>query len=193
MTPKEKFKIEPHRKQPVRRAARPSLSLPIQRTRCPTHLRHDDPRATARCRHPRRNRLPRLRPRQRPKLLWGHSAQSPARRTRRRGVRRWTMCAPSATPSPRSCPRCARRSRAGRPRRRSTRRPAIPVARRGRAVGRGVTNRGRGRERALARAIIERRGPGGATRGIGTVFGDCLLYTSPSPRDLSTSRMPSSA
>ena len=24
-------------------------------------------------------------------------------------------------------------------------------------------------------------------------FGDCLLYTSPSPRDLSTSRMPSSA
>ena len=25
------------------------------------------------------------------------------------------------------------------------------------------------------------------------VFGDCLLYTSPSPRDLSTSRMPSSA
>ena len=26
-----------------------------------------------------------------------------------------------------------------------------------------------------------------------TVHGDCLLYTSPSPRDLSTSRMPSSA
>ena len=25
------------------------------------------------------------------------------------------------------------------------------------------------------------------------VFADCLLYTSPSPRDLSTSRMPSSA
>ena len=25
------------------------------------------------------------------------------------------------------------------------------------------------------------------------VSGDCLLYTSPSPRDLSTSRMPSSA
>ena len=24
-------------------------------------------------------------------------------------------------------------------------------------------------------------------------YGDCLLYTSPSPRDLSTSRMPSSA
>ena len=28
---------------------------------------------------------------------------------------------------------------------------------------------------------------------IGVVFGACLLYTSPSPRDLSTSRMPSSA
>ena len=27
----------------------------------------------------------------------------------------------------------------------------------------------------------------------GDVLGDCLLYTSPSPRDLSTSRMPSSA
>ena len=29
--------------------------------------------------------------------------------------------------------------------------------------------------------------------GIAVVFMDCLLYTSPSPRDLSTSRMPSSA
>ena len=28
---------------------------------------------------------------------------------------------------------------------------------------------------------------------LGTRFSDCLLYTSPSPRDLSTSRMPSSA
>ena len=27
----------------------------------------------------------------------------------------------------------------------------------------------------------------------GRILGDCLLYTSPSPRDLSTSRMPSSA
>ena len=26
-----------------------------------------------------------------------------------------------------------------------------------------------------------------------TIYGTCLLYTSPSPRDLSTSRMPSSA
>ena len=28
---------------------------------------------------------------------------------------------------------------------------------------------------------------------VGTLYGACLLYTSPSPRDLSTSRMPSSA
>ena len=28
---------------------------------------------------------------------------------------------------------------------------------------------------------------------ISKLYGDCLLYTSPSPRDLSTSRMPSSA
>ena len=28
---------------------------------------------------------------------------------------------------------------------------------------------------------------------IGSLFSNCLLYTSPSPRDLSTSRMPSSA
>ena len=38
------------------------------------------------------------------------------------------------------------------------------------------------------RAII---GPNGA--GKSTFFKCCLLYTSPSPRDLSTSRMPSSA
>ena len=31
------------------------------------------------------------------------------------------------------------------------------------------------------------------TGGDGFKLGDCLLYTSPSPRDLSTSRMPSSA
>ena len=34
-------------------------------------------------------------------------------------------------------------------------------------------------------------GPNGA--GKTTLFNVCLLYTSPSPRDLSTSRMPSSA
>ena len=28
---------------------------------------------------------------------------------------------------------------------------------------------------------------------VADIFGNCLLYTSPSPRDLSTSRMPSSA
>ena len=33
----------------------------------------------------------------------------------------------------------------------------------------------------------------GTTYRPGTRFGPCLLYTSPSPRDLSTSRMPSSA
>ena len=31
------------------------------------------------------------------------------------------------------------------------------------------------------------------THGLSVVLGTCLLYTSPSPRDLSTSRMPSSA
>ena len=38
--------------------------------------------------------------------------------------------------------------------------------------------------------------PGGGAPSIELLFfhgGDCLLYTSPSPRDLSTSRMPSSA
>ena len=32
-----------------------------------------------------------------------------------------------------------------------------------------------------------------ADKGIGALLVICLLYTSPSPRDLSTSRMPSSA
>ena len=35
--------------------------------------------------------------------------------------------------------------------------------------------------------------PGGTARPEATGYGVCLLYTSPSPRDLSTSRMPSSA
>ena len=33
----------------------------------------------------------------------------------------------------------------------------------------------------------------GALAGVKSQIIDCLLYTSPSPRDLSTSRMPSSA
>ena len=33
----------------------------------------------------------------------------------------------------------------------------------------------------------------GTNEAIVAVYGPCLLYTSPSPRDLSTSRMPSSA
>ena len=47
--------------------------------------------------------------------------------------------------------------------------------------------------------IIRQRGTKfhpGDNVGIGkdhTIFATCLLYTSPSPRDLSTSRMPSSA
>ena len=43
---------------------------------------------------------------------------------------------------------------------------------------------------------VERPGKGDATRGQLRDIPDvdsCLLYTSPSPRDLSTSRMPSSA
>ena len=35
--------------------------------------------------------------------------------------------------------------------------------------------------------------PSAIDRTLVTLFGYCLLYTSPSPRDLSTSRMPSSA
>ena len=42
-----------------------------------------------------------------------------------------------------------------------------------------------------------KRAGGGQDSALDTMaaelFGDCLLYTSPSPRDLSTSRMPSSA
>ena len=41
-----------------------------------------------------------------------------------------------------------------------------------------------------ARVLEVGPGPGGLTRAL---LRACLLYTSPSPRDLSTSRMPSSA
>ena len=40
---------------------------------------------------------------------------------------------------------------------------------------------------------VEALGPVLASVGSVVLMGDCLLYTSPSPRDLSTSRMPSSA
>ena len=36
-------------------------------------------------------------------------------------------------------------------------------------------------------------GSGKSSLAYDTLYADCLLYTSPSPRDLSTSRMPSSA
>ena len=40
----------------------------------------------------------------------------------------------------------------------------------------------------------DQQGAGGNAAGnAGNAAGNCLLYTSPSPRDLSTSRMPSSA
>ena len=41
--------------------------------------------------------------------------------------------------------------------------------------------------------IMNQLSPDGGVYQAGTLSGNCLLYTSPSPRDLSTSRMPSSA
>ena len=48
---------------------------------------------------------------------------------------------------------------------------------------------------AMCRAVLESSENEGMAEGInnGIVYLACLLYTSPSPRDLSTSRMPSSA
>ena len=48
---------------------------------------------------------------------------------------------------------------------------------------------------AAADTVVEeiRRGGGEAIANAASVTDFCLLYTSPSPRDLSTSRMPSSA
>ena len=49
-------------------------------------------------------------------------------------------------------------------------------------------------EKELAIKLFERRSSGYALTIHGKdLYKDCLLYTSPSPRDLSTSRMPSSA
>ena len=47
-----------------------------------------------------------------------------------------------------------------------------------------------GSNMARATPFLGHEGPGAALLAIGDI---CLLYTSPSPRDLSTSRMPSSA
>ena len=41
--------------------------------------------------------------------------------------------------------------------------------------------------------ILELEQPGAAITDHGNLYGACLLYTSPSPRDRSVSRMPSSA
>ena len=41
--------------------------------------------------------------------------------------------------------------------------------------------------------VLYHPGSDGTLRAVSTLTGACLLYTSPSPRDLSTSRMPSSA
>ena len=51
----------------------------------------------------------------------------------------------------------------------------------------------------FARSLASDEGEGesevspSSVKGVGSRFYACLLYTSPSPRDLSTSRMPSSA
>ena len=57
-----------------------------------------------------------------------------------------------------------------------------------------LMNRAADNIRILAASMVEKANsghPGGAMGGAD--FVNCLLYTSPSPRDLSTSRMPSSA
>ena len=43
------------------------------------------------------------------------------------------------------------------------------------------------------KSIIHKSEGGRVSNQVGALLIDCLLYTSPSPRDLSTSRMPSSA
>ena len=50
-----------------------------------------------------------------------------------------------------------------------------------------------GGDPAGAALVVPRKGGAPFAARPGAVFWDCLLYTSPSPRDLSTSRMPSSA
>ena len=45
----------------------------------------------------------------------------------------------------------------------------------------------------IAKEIGDRAGEGRAYGNLSNAYQSCLLYTSPSPRDLSTTRMPSSA
>ena len=48
-------------------------------------------------------------------------------------------------------------------------------------------------EKGVDAIVMTASGCGVTVREYGQLLKDCLLYTSPSPRDLSTSRMPSSA
>ena len=50
-----------------------------------------------------------------------------------------------------------------------------------------------GRGKLTVRERIDLLADENSFHEVGTLTGTCLLYTSPSPRDLSTSRMPSSA
>ena len=58
----------------------------------------------------------------------------------------------------------------------------------GKFTGKTAVITGSGRENGLGQAIAIKLASEGAN-----IVVSCLLYTSPSPRDLSTSRMPSSA
>ena len=49
------------------------------------------------------------------------------------------------------------------------------------------------KEKLVAEKLNGRLAMLGIVAGLGAYLTTCLLYTSPSPRDLSTSRMPSSA
>ena len=55
-----------------------------------------------------------------------------------------------------------------------------------------ITGAGEGIGRGIASAFVK-EGAKVVIAEINAELGNCLLYTSPSPRDLSTSRMPSSA
>ena len=59
--------------------------------------------------------------------------------------------------------------------------------------GGGLLNRGRGGGCLGGGGLLNRGGGGGCLGGGLRSGGSCLLYTSPSPRDATLSRMPSSA